>query len=73
MKLPFVTGLVVTCTLFTLESPPSAAARRSSHRVAGDPGGHTGKGVAAARKKDYETADGKFTKAIDAQNRDPKN
>ena len=46
----------------------NAEARRSS-----DPGGHTNNGVAAAKKKDYDTAISEFTKAIEEQPKDAKN
>ncbi|MGI8437160.1 MAG: tetratricopeptide repeat protein [Chthoniobacterales bacterium] len=42
-------------------------------RTAGDPGGHTNRGVKYARAKQYDKAIEEFTKAIEAQPKDPKN
>jgi Flp pilus assembly protein TadD len=61
--------VVVACLSFTW----SAEARPHSTSVSRDPGGHTGKGVAAAKSKNYDTAIAEFTKAIEAQPKDAKN
>lgn len=41
--------------------------------AARDPGGHTRKGVAAAKSKQWDTAAAEFTKAIEEQPKDAKN
>ncbi|MDQ6656150.1 MAG: tetratricopeptide repeat protein [Verrucomicrobiota bacterium] len=50
-----------------------AVGNADAARVAGDPGRHTAKGVSYAKKKNYDKAADEFTKAIEAQPRDPKN
>src|SRR5688572_2749002 len=57
-----VLGVAALMTLGNLEAAPAP-----------DPGGHTRKGVAAAKAKDWEKAVAEFTKAIAAQPADAKN
>ncbi len=60
-------GLIIAIVL-SVCAPVSSQARRSSRsRTAGDPGGHTNRGVRYARKKQYDKAVEEFSKAIDAQ------
>ncbi|PYJ12323.1 MAG: hypothetical protein DMF06_00050 [Verrucomicrobia bacterium] len=52
-------------------APPAAGNTAATNPQ--DPGGHSAKGFAAAKSRDYETAIGEFTKAIEAEPGDAKN
>jgi Tfp pilus assembly protein PilF len=51
----------------------SPLAFSSSFAQPADPGGHTNRGVEYARAKQYDKAIEEFSKAIEAQPKDPKN
>ena len=59
--------LTALCALVLLPLPLNAA------QTAGDPGGHSNRGVKYAQKKEYAKAIEEFDKAIKLQPKDPKN
>ncbi|MBA3609048.1 MAG: tetratricopeptide repeat protein [Chthoniobacterales bacterium] len=73
MKFLTVLQIALLTSISGLLTVPTTveAARKSS--IAGDPGGHTNRGVKYAKKKEYEKAIEEFTKAIELQPQDPKN
>ncbi len=62
---PFLVALLAGIFLGPVSLPAA--------RVAGDPGGHTNRGVKYAKKKEYEKAVEEFTMAIELQPKDPRN
>ncbi len=73
MKLLTILPIVLLTSISGLLSAPSTAQAASKTSIAGDPGGHTNRGVKYAKKKQYDKAIAEFTKAIELQPKDPKN
>ena len=59
--------------LFAVPTLAPAAPRSGASSIAGDPGGHTSRGLKYARKKQYDKAVAEFNQAIEAQPNDPEN
>ncbi|MEO5717474.1 MAG: tetratricopeptide repeat protein [Chthoniobacterales bacterium] len=73
MKLLTILQIVLLTSISGLLMAPHTVEARSKSSIAGDPGGHTNRGVKYAKKKQYDKAIEEFTKAIELQPKDPKN
>ena len=73
MKLLTILQIALFTSISGLLTAPSTAEAARKSSIAGDPGGHTNRGVKYAKKKQYDKAIEEFTKAIEKQPEDPKN